>query len=67
MAMIMILSMMVMTMRNEDGYRITDAWNGVVWFVDHPVKLLTTEKYGNMKIFYNEKDDKIELIPDVQR
>ena len=32
---------------NEDGYRVTDAWNGVVWFVDHPVKLLTTE---NMKI-----------------
>ena len=33
---------------NEDGYRVTDAWNGVVWFVDHPVKLLTTE---NMKIW----------------
>ena len=74
---------------NEDGYRVTDAWNGVVWFVDHPVKLLTTENMKIWKYFIsyellklwisllkrfckhdnedNEKDDKLELNPDLQR
>ena len=38
---------------DDDGYWVTDAWNGVVWFVDHPVKLLSTEDMRSMRKVMN--------------